>query len=87
MVSEYLIPITEGSAMNELLVHSILLRCCLALILLPLLELVNRLVVLLQDKTYIYDINSLTILDTIDTVPNSKGQESVHSPPVWMVAS
>ncbi|XP_022153339.1 autophagy-related protein 18b isoform X2 [Momordica charantia] len=31
------------------------------------------LVVLLQDKTYIYDINSLTILDTIDTVPNSKG--------------
>ncbi|XP_050940580.1 autophagy-related protein 18b isoform X2 [Cucumis melo] len=33
----------------------------------------KRLVVLLQDKTYIYDINSLTILDTIDTVPNSKG--------------
>uniref|UniRef100_A0A9I9EBP3 Autophagy-related protein 18b n=1 Tax=Cucumis melo TaxID=3656 RepID=A0A9I9EBP3_CUCME len=34
----------------------------------------EKLVVLLQDKTYIYDINSLTILDTIDTVPNSKGQ-------------
>ncbi|KAG6599132.1 Autophagy-related protein 18b [Cucurbita argyrosperma subsp. argyrosperma] len=33
----------------------------------------KRLIVLLQDKTYIYDINSLTILDTIDTVPNLKG--------------
>nr|XP_048319395.1 autophagy-related protein 18b isoform X2 [Ziziphus jujuba var. spinosa] len=33
----------------------------------------KRLVVLLQDKTYVYDINSLTILDTIDTAPNLKG--------------
>lgn len=33
----------------------------------------SRLVVVLQDKTYIYDLNSLTILDTIDTVPNTKG--------------
>ncbi|KAK9275205.1 hypothetical protein L1049_022467 [Liquidambar formosana] len=33
----------------------------------------KRLVVVLQEKTYIYDINSLTILDTIDTIPNSKG--------------
>ncbi|KAL5539010.1 hypothetical protein UlMin_043906 [Ulmus minor] len=33
----------------------------------------KRLLVILQDKTYIYDINSLTILDTIDTVPNLKG--------------
>ncbi|CAL5415386.1 unnamed protein product [Camellia sinensis] len=31
------------------------------------------LVVILQEKTYIYDINSLDILDTIDTVPNFKG--------------
>ncbi|XP_077222273.1 autophagy 18 B-like protein isoform X2 [Tasmannia lanceolata] len=33
----------------------------------------KRLVVILQDKTYIYDLNSLVILDTIDTVPNTKG--------------
>ncbi|PIA56546.1 hypothetical protein AQUCO_00700706v1 [Aquilegia coerulea] len=33
----------------------------------------KRLVVLLQDKTYIYDLNSLAILDTIDTVLNTKG--------------
>ncbi|XXG51767.1 hypothetical protein AAC387_Pa03g0264 [Persea americana] len=33
----------------------------------------KRLVVILQEKTYIYDLNSLIILDTIDTVPNTKG--------------
>ncbi|KAF3452895.1 hypothetical protein FNV43_RR03328 [Rhamnella rubrinervis] len=33
----------------------------------------KRLVVVLQDKAYVYDINSLTILDTIDTVLNLKG--------------
>ncbi|PKU66747.1 autophagy-related protein 18b [Dendrobium catenatum] len=33
----------------------------------------KRLIVVLQEKTYIYDINSLAILDTIDTVPNNKG--------------
>ncbi|KAJ4833113.1 Autophagy- protein 18b [Turnera subulata] len=33
----------------------------------------KRLVVVLQEKTYIYDSNSLAILDTIDTVPNVKG--------------
>ncbi|KAK9932073.1 hypothetical protein M0R45_019323 [Rubus argutus] len=33
----------------------------------------KRLVVILQDKSYIYDINSLAILDTIDTVSNIKG--------------
>lgn len=33
-----------------------------------------RLVVILQDKTYVYDINSLGILDTIDTIPNLKGE-------------
>lgn len=32
-----------------------------------------RLVVVLQEKTYIYDSNSLAILDTLDTVPNTKG--------------
>lgn len=33
----------------------------------------KRLLVVLQDNTYIYDVNHLTILDTIDTVPNTKG--------------
>ncbi|XVE63470.1 hypothetical protein DITRI_Ditri07aG0023100 [Diplodiscus trichospermus] len=33
----------------------------------------RRLVVVLQEKTYIYDSNSLAILDTVDTVPNLKG--------------
>lgn len=33
-----------------------------------------RLVVVLQEKTYIYDSNSLEILDTVDTVPNLKGK-------------
>ncbi|KAJ4709468.1 Autophagy-related protein like [Melia azedarach] len=33
----------------------------------------ERLVVVLREKTYIYDANTLAILDTIDTVPNSKG--------------
>lgn len=33
----------------------------------------TRLVVVLQDKTYIYDANTVAILDTIDTVPNPKG--------------
>ncbi|KAL2572379.1 hypothetical protein AAZV13_17G064700 [Glycine max] len=33
----------------------------------------QRLIVILQDKAYVYEINSLTILDTIDTVPNIKG--------------
>ncbi|XP_052485476.1 autophagy-related protein 18b isoform X2 [Gossypium raimondii] len=33
----------------------------------------KRLVVVLQEKTYIYDSNSLSMLDTIDTVPNLKG--------------
>lgn len=34
----------------------------------------KRLVVVLQEKTYIYDSNSLSMLDTIDTVPNLKGR-------------
>ncbi|WOL19682.1 autophagy-related protein [Canna indica] len=33
----------------------------------------KRLIVVLQDKTYIYDLNSLVILEAIDTVPNNKG--------------
>ena len=28
---------------------------------------------MLQDKAYIYDLNKVTILDTIDTIPNPKG--------------
>lgn len=32
-----------------------------------------RLVVVLQDKTFIYDLNSITILEEIETVPNTKG--------------
>ncbi|ESW26844.1 hypothetical protein PHAVU_003G152800 [Phaseolus vulgaris] len=33
----------------------------------------QRLVVILQDKAYVYEINSLSIVDIIDTVPNIKG--------------
>ncbi|XP_040997281.1 autophagy-related protein 18b isoform X3 [Juglans microcarpa x Juglans regia] len=33
----------------------------------------QRLIVILQDKTYVYDINKVKILDAIDTVPNLKG--------------
>ncbi|XP_044472124.1 autophagy-related protein 18b [Mangifera indica] len=33
----------------------------------------ERLVVVLRDKTFIYDADTLAILDTIDTVPNLKG--------------
>ncbi|KAK1275502.1 Autophagy-related protein 18b [Acorus gramineus] len=33
----------------------------------------KRLIVVLLEKTYIYDLNSLVILDAIDTVPNTKG--------------
>ncbi|XP_040997279.1 autophagy-related protein 18b isoform X1 [Juglans microcarpa x Juglans regia] len=33
----------------------------------------ERLIVILQDKTYVYDINKVKILDAIDTVPNLKG--------------
>lgn len=33
----------------------------------------KRLIVILQDRTFIYDLNSLSIIDTIDTVPNNKG--------------
>ncbi|XP_073011237.1 autophagy-related protein 18b isoform X1 [Typha latifolia] len=33
----------------------------------------KRLVVVLQDKTYIYDLNSMSMLEEIDTAPNTKG--------------
>ncbi|KAK4257601.1 hypothetical protein QN277_007167 [Acacia crassicarpa] len=33
----------------------------------------KMLVVILQDNVYVYDLNSLAILETIDTVPNIKG--------------
>ncbi|KAJ8441895.1 hypothetical protein Cgig2_014364 [Carnegiea gigantea] len=34
----------------------------------------QRLIVLLEDKTFIYDIDRLSILSTIDTIPNPKGK-------------
>jgi hypothetical protein len=34
-----------------------------------------RLVVVLQDRTFVYDLNSTTILDEIETVPNTKGKD------------
>lgn len=34
----------------------------------------NRLVVVLVEKTFVYDLNTLTMLDTIDTAPNPKGR-------------
>ncbi|XP_020523738.1 autophagy-related protein 18b isoform X2 [Amborella trichopoda] len=33
----------------------------------------KRLIIVLQDRTYIYDSNSLALLDTIETVANTKG--------------
>jgi autophagy-related protein 18 len=33
-----------------------------------------RLIVVLQDKTFIYDLNSAHILEEIDTVHNPKGK-------------
>ncbi|XP_019086909.1 PREDICTED: autophagy-related protein 18b-like isoform X3 [Camelina sativa] len=33
----------------------------------------KRLVVVLLEKTFVYDLNTLVMLDTIDTVPNPKG--------------
>jgi len=33
----------------------------------------KRLVVVLQDRTFVYDLNSTTILEEIETVPNTKG--------------
>ncbi|XP_010525768.1 PREDICTED: autophagy-related protein 18b isoform X2 [Tarenaya hassleriana] len=33
----------------------------------------KRLVVVLVEKTFVYDLNTLTMLDTIDTAPNPKG--------------
>lgn len=33
-----------------------------------------RLIVLLKEQTYIYDVNSLEIKQIIDTVPNVQGQ-------------
>ncbi|OEL30721.1 Autophagy-related protein 18b [Dichanthelium oligosanthes] len=34
----------------------------------------KRLVVVLQSRTFVYDLNSTTILDEIETVPNTKGK-------------
>ncbi|XP_022749482.1 autophagy-related protein 18b isoform X4 [Durio zibethinus] len=46
----------------------------------------KRLVVVLKEKTYIYDSNSLAILDTIDTVPNLKGKIDAHLSPLAAIA-
>ena len=35
-----------------------------------------RLVVVLVEKTFVYDLNTLAMLDTIDTVPNPKGSSA-----------
>lgn len=55
---------TAGTALRELNFLTSVVAVCLNR---------KRLVVILQDKTYIYDSNSLAILDTIDTLPNPKG--------------
>ncbi|KAG4983106.1 hypothetical protein JHK87_027855 [Glycine soja] len=54
----------------------LLLRCCLAPVFLLSSEPVIKLIVILQDKAYAYEINSLIILDTIDTMPNIKAFET-----------
>jgi hypothetical protein len=51
-----------------------LILFCLSLILLICYLGKCRLVVVLQDKTYVYDLNTVKILDAIDTVPNLKGE-------------
>ncbi|XP_058207031.1 autophagy-related protein 18b isoform X1 [Rhododendron vialii] len=55
---------TTGTALRELNFLTSVLAVCINK---------KRLIVVLQEKTYVYDINSLAILDTIDTVPNLKG--------------
>lgn len=35
--------------------------------------------IVLREKTYIYDANTLAILDTIDTVPNLKGKIRIRA--------
>lgn len=55
---------TTGNALRELNFLTSILAVCVNR---------KRLIVVLQEKVYIYDINSLAILDTIDMVPNLKG--------------
>jgi hypothetical protein len=38
-----------------------------------------RLIVVLQDKTFIYDLNSTRILEEIDTVHNPKGKHPTQN--------
>ncbi|KAL7093218.1 hypothetical protein ACP275_11G029600 [Erythranthe tilingii] len=51
----------------------------------------KRLIVVLQEKTYIYDVNSLEIKRIIDTVPNSQGlcafSASIENPYLALPAS
>ncbi|CAN1328768.1 Autophagy-related protein 18b [Linum perenne] len=58
---------TTGTALRELNFLTSILAVCLMF------TTHCRLVVVLQEQTFIYDSNSLAILDTIVTVPNSKG--------------
>lgn len=48
-----------------------------------------RLVVVLQDRTFVYDLNSTTILEEIETVPNTKGKDptAVCLPNIDIIAS
>ena len=43
-----------------------------------------RLIVVLQDKTFIYDLNSAHILEEIDTVHNPKGK---HPTQIFWIAT
>ncbi|XP_003535232.1 autophagy-related protein 18b-like [Glycine soja] len=58
---------TTGAAIRELNFLTSILDVCMNR---------QRLIVILQDKAYAYEINSLIILDTIDTMPNIKAFET-----------
>ncbi|CAL5411649.1 unnamed protein product [Camellia sinensis] len=74
MDSKYLMPILGGCVMNESIGAFVIVEMLYASSLLAIVGAGEQvLVVILQEKTYIYDISSLDILDTIDTVPNFKG--------------
>lgn len=47
-----------------------------------------RLIVVLQHRSFIYDLNSTTILEEIETVPNMKGRDptSVYLPNIHTIA-
>ncbi|KAH1137957.1 hypothetical protein GYH30_027805 [Glycine max] len=61
---------TTGAAIRELNFLTSILDVCMNR---------QRLIVILQDKAYAYEINSLIILDTIDTMPNIKGEAGTNT--------